>query len=239
MKFNISEIKSKHFFRPRWYSIIINPYFIARYYLAKKIKFFSKNVEEKKILDIGCGDKPYEVFFTRNKNEYVGIDVKGGGHNDEDKKVDKYYDGKTIPFQHETFDVVISTQVLEHVVDPDNLIKESYRVLKTGGILFLTMPFVWPEHEEPFDFNRFTSYHHENILSNNSFSIQSIKGTCGVFGVCGQLISAFIFESIKFKVLKLLVSVLICFPIQTVFILLDLIFRKAGITLDYAVIAKK
>jgi SAM-dependent methyltransferase len=233
------KIIKKIFFRPSWYDILINPYFIARYSLLKEIENFSKGVKNKKILDIGCGDKPYEDFFIKNENEYIGVDVRGGGHNNEDKKVDKYYDGETIPFDDEIFDIIISTQVLEHVKNPRQFIKESYRVLQDGGILFLTMPFVWPEHEKPFDFNRFTQYEHKNIFGGAGFDIKSIKSTCGVFGVCGQLISAFVFESIKFKVFKLVASVLICFPIQTIFMFFDLVFKKSGITLDYVVIAKK
>ncbi len=87
-----------HLFRPRWYSIFINPYFIARYFLLKEIRNFSNQFEScnKIILDVGCGIKPYESLFKNSK--YIGIDIEGGGHKDEFKKVDKYFDGKKFLF---------------------------------------------------------------------------------------------------------------------------------------------
>lgn len=233
----LKEKIKKTFFRPSWYHIFINPYFIARYHLAKEIRKFSKKIKNKKILDIGCGDKPYGVFFK--ENEYIGIDIKGGGHNEENKKVDRFYDGKLVPFENEKFDLVICTQVLEHAEDPNKLINESYRVLKLGGKLFLTMPFVWNEHEEPYDFNRFTKYQHQKVLNNNDFKIENLNKTCGIFGTCGQLISAFIFESTKINFLKIIFTIVFCFPIQLFFIFLDFIFRKSGITLDYIIVARK
>lgn len=229
------------FFRPPWWGIIGNPYFIARRGLYCSIKKYANTKKEKKlkILDIGCGDKPYQLLF--NDAEYIGIDITGGGHLDTAKQVDEYFDGKTIPMPDESFDIVICTQVLEHVEDSENLLMECHRVLKKDGELFLTMPFVWNEHETPFDFRRFTRYGHEQIFGKAKLTITSIESTTGVFRVCGQILSAFIFETLagKWILLKFLVSLLLCFPIQAVSIILDAIFRNSWITLDYVVHAKK
>lgn len=227
------------FFRPSWYAVLVNPYFIARYYLYNNIKNFAKTVGPAKILDVGCGSKPYKDLF--GTNEYVGIDIQGGGHLDEKKSIDAYFDGKTIPYGAESFDVVLCTQVLEHVEDPDALLRESYRVLKNNGIIYLTMPFIWPEHEVPYDFRRFTRFEHEKIFKDAGFKIEKIDSTCGVFGTCGQLISAYIFENLrKFSlVLAVIFAFLLCFPIQFLAIVMDTILRNNWITLDYVIIARK
>lgn len=240
MSKKIKEIINSHFFRPSWYSVIINPYFVSRRGLLNKIKKFSRDdFSGKVILDVGCGIKPYKNLF--NSNSYIGIDIDYGGHTNQAKVVDKFYDGVNIPYGDNSFDVIICTEVMEHVKDPEKLLSEISRVLKSGGLMFFSMPFVWNEHEVPYDFQRFTSFKHQSIFEKADLNIQSIKGTGGVFRVCGQLISAFIFERlfVKNKLLKLLSAVILCFPIQLIFVLLDSIFKNSWITLDYVIIAKK
>lgn len=229
-----------HFFRPEWYSILVNPYFIDRYSLYKNIRNFANTVAPRtKILDVGCGDKPYKHLFAQS--EYLGIEIAGGGHNDKEKKSDQYYDGKNIPFGDKIFDVVLCTQVLEHTEDPQGLTKEMYRVLKPGGRIFLTMPFIGNEHEQPYDFWRFTQFAHKKIMHEIGFTGVEIKPTCKFFSTLGQLTCSFIFESVQVRstALKLLLSLAILAPIQTLAILLDLIFKNSRITLNYAVTAKK
>lgn len=236
----IKEIINRHFFRPAWYSVIINPYFIARYGLLLKIKDFAKNdFSGKNILDVGCGIKPYKNLFK--SAVYIGIDIEGGGHHDQAKTVDKFYNGTEIPYPDSSFDAVICTEVLEHAAEPEKLLAEIKRVLKTDGQVFLTMPFVWNEHEIPYDFRRFTRYEHKRIFEKSGLAIQKLEETTGVFRVCGQLISAFIFERLflKNKPLKLLTAVALCFPVQVVAIILDFIFKNSWLTLDYVVTAKK
>lgn len=236
----IKGIINRHFFQPAWYSVIINPYFIARRGLLLKIKKFSKaDFSNKNILDIGCGIKPYQDLF--NAASYIGIDIEDGGHSNQAKVVDKFYNGVDIPYPNNSFEIVICTEVLEHVKEPEKLLTEIKRVLKTDGQVFLTMPFVWNEHEIPYDFNRFTRYQRRMIFEKSGLNIRSLEETTGVFRVCGQLISAFIFERlfIKNKPLKLLTAVILCFPVQILFIFLDFIFKNSWLTLDYAIIAKK
>ncbi|CEG13819.1 Methylase/methyltransferase [groundwater metagenome] len=241
MKEKIKTIGLAHYFHPKRYSIFINPYFIARYTLLREIKIFSNKFSgrSKRILDVGCGIKPYEFLFKNS--EYIGIDIEGGGHREEYKKVDKYFDGKNIPFQNDYFDLVICTQVIEHTLEYEYLLKEIHRVLKKGGILLLTAPFVWNEHEVPHDFFRFTQYAHLNILKKLNFETEYIKPSCGFFSTIGQLLSAFFIENLGTKnlIIKFLVSFLICAPIQIFFIFWDKVFRNKWLTLDYFVIARR
>lgn len=237
-------------FRPRWYTIFLNPYFIARSRLYRAVAGFAKQGNpDAAILDVGCGIKPYRHLFAAQK--YFGIDIAGGGHSRNQKTVDKFFDGRHIPYPDGQFDLAVSIEVFEHVEDLQTLIQEINRVLKKEGSLFITMPFVWDEHERPYDFRRFTSFGHKQILENNGFDVASISKTTGIFATGGQLFSAFFFEffsalldkiKLKFRYsypLKKLFTLIICFPVQFFALLLDAVFSKKGITLDYVVIARK
>ena len=241
MKLNLRKIINKNLYCPAWYFIFINPIFIARYGLYNKIKDFARNdFSGKKILDVGCGIKPYKELFKKF-DQYLGIDIEGGGHSDKYKEVDKFYNGREIPFDDNFFDVAVCTQVLEHVISPESLLLEIRRTLKPGGQIFLTMPFIWNEHEIPYDFNRFTRYEHERIFKKSGFFIKSVTPTCGVFRVVGQLISSFISENLNFKnsLCNYLIFVFLCFPVQSIFIILDFIFKNRWLTLDYVILAEK
>ena len=230
----------ENFFRPRWYSVFINPYFINRNSLYLAIRNFAANTSPTaRILDVGCGIKPYRNLF---KNEqYTGIDIAGGGHDDEAKTVDAFYDGHTIPFPDNSFDTIICTQVLEHADDPEILVKECSRVLTPGGTAFFSMPFTYPEHEIPYDFRRFTRFEHKRLFHKNGFSTIDIQQTTGIFGTFAQLLVVWFFESIPFRapVLKGLLTLLIFAPIQIFGLALDFLTSKSGMTMDYVIILKK
>jgi SAM-dependent methyltransferase len=102
------------------------------------------------ILDIGCGSKPYSSFFKGKTKKYVGIDLTSNEY------VDCIAPAESLPFPSETFDVVISTQMLEHVKDPVKVIKEIYRVLRKGGVVFLSTHGIWEKHGSPDDYYRWT-----------------------------------------------------------------------------------
>ena len=120
------------------------------------VEGFSKTVVGgARVLDVGCGLRPYEVFFSHAK--YIGIDVAQSGRLAEGKKIDFEFDGVNIPFEDNSYDIVICTEVLEHAIQPESLLKEISRVLDSGGRLFLTVPFIWGLHELPFDFRRYTT----------------------------------------------------------------------------------
>lgn len=233
-------ILENNFFRPRWYSIFINPYFINRNSLYRAMRKFAKTTQgNSKIIDVGCGIKPYRHLFSTK--EYVGIDIQGGGHTDEAKTVDAFYDGLHIPFPDNSFDTAICTQVLEHATDPEILVREILRVLRPNSQIFISMPFIYPEHEKPYDFRRFTQFEHKRILEKNGFTQIEIHKTTGFFGTFGQLFVIFIFEGITFRasILKILLSIIFFAPIQIIALFLDLIIGKAGPTMDYVITARK
>ncbi|MFA6593806.1 MAG: class I SAM-dependent methyltransferase [Candidatus Buchananbacteria bacterium] len=111
--------------------------FVARYASADKL-----------VLDLGCGDAAYKDLFPRR----IGFDHRPGVN------VDVVGDAHQLPFADEKFDLILCTELLEHVHSPVVVIKEMKRVLKPGGLLLLTTRFVFPLHDVPNDYYRFTKY---------------------------------------------------------------------------------
>ena len=103
------------------------------------------------ILDIGCGEKPYYPLFAPWTQRYVGIDIEA--HAAIDCLVSPQ---DPLPFADASFALVLCTQVIEHVENPQSFIDEIHRVLKPGGTLYLSAPFVWEVHNYPNDYWRFT-----------------------------------------------------------------------------------
>lgn len=110
------------------------------------------------VLDVGCGDKPY-AHLLGNAENHVGIDVIPG------PKVDHLI-GPTEPwpFADNSVDNVIATQVLEHTAQYNFTLQEVGRVLKPGGLVVLSFPFLYNEHGSPHDFQRFTAHRARTLL---------------------------------------------------------------------------
>ena len=108
------------------------------------------------ILDIGCGESPYQHLVTGPEAHYVGIDIhdaaKFGYHNRDAVR----FDGRTISAPDGSIDHVLCTEVLEHVPDAGHLVAEMHRVLKKGGTGIITFPWSARYHYIPFDYHRFT-----------------------------------------------------------------------------------
>lgn len=153
---------------------LFNTWYIDRKAIYNFLKRESSNINGNNIiLDFGCGEKPYEALFG-GKN-YVGVDVKSSGHNNEKKKVDYYYNGVNLPFENEFFDIVLSTEVFEHVPDIMAILKEINRVTKPNGKIIISVPMVMHSHEEPYDFMRYTKYGLGLLLKKSGFCVDKIE----------------------------------------------------------------
>lgn len=149
-----------------------HPLYYIRKGLYNKISLYSRELNGR-LMDFGCGSKPYQSLFT-NVTEYIGLDYAGEGHSHEQESIDVYYDGKTIPFENETFDSVLSSEVFEHLFALQQLLPEIARVTKKGGKFLITCPFVWEEHEIPVDYARYTRFALQDMLEKNGFEIEVI-----------------------------------------------------------------
>jgi SAM-dependent methyltransferase len=128
------------------------------------------------ILDAGCGAQRYKPFFERSK--YIGQEHPiAGAKNKGLKKYDILCDVKRIPLDDCSIDAVLSTSSLEHFEHPDEFAKEAYRILKTGGRLFINAPFAYEEHEIPYDFQRYTRYGMKRLYEKAGFINVTVEPT--------------------------------------------------------------
>lgn len=105
--------------------------------------------KEVKIVDVGCGEKPYKNLFSPFAKHYVGVDIEG-------TDVDVIASAENLPFNENSFDIALSFQVLEHLENPEKSIREIRRVLKKGGVVFASTHGIWNYHPNPSDYYRWT-----------------------------------------------------------------------------------
>lgn len=223
-KFHKFYLKQRFF--PSFLSIFINPFYLTRKALLNEIKKISPSLNGN-LLDFGCGSKPYLNLFV-NIKEYVGVDMQNDAHDHSNEEVDVFYDGKILPFENETFQNVLSSEVFEHVPNIDDSIHEIFRVLKPNGKLLITTPFSFPEHEMPFDFRRLTHNGLIQILNENGFEIEYIKRYGKMNEVVGQIIAMGIHDIIysKNKYLNLVLNFIFISPIILLTIIFGFVLKK-------------
>jgi SAM-dependent methyltransferase len=152
-----------------------------------------------RVLDIGCGLQPYRSFLNPEVTEYVGVDREGPL-----SSPTVVGDAMSLPFPDESFDVVLSTQVLEHLPKPADAVREAVRVLRRGGRMIVTVPGVWPAHEVPYDYWRFTRYGVEELLRSHDIEPGEIRPLGGMWATLGQM---FNLEISRVRVLREIVPV--------------------------------
>jgi len=154
---------------------LTHPYYLSRSSLHKYISLHAASLNSP-LLDVGCGSMPYRDLFTQII-DYHGLEISQR-HSDFQNYATFWCDGKVIPLSNSTYQSVLCSQVLEHSANSSLTLLEINRILVVGGHLLLTMPFIWPEHEKPFDFQRFTSFGIKSHLNDAGFNIIEINKSC-------------------------------------------------------------
>ncbi|MCU1266083.1 MAG: Methyltransferase type 11 [Acidobacteria bacterium] len=135
------------------------------------------------LLDFGCGNNPYKALFSEKFTNYISADLPGN----ERAEVIIRSDG-TLPSFDDSFDCVLSSQVLEHVIDPALYLREAFRVLKPGASLILSTHGWWAYHPDPCDYWRWTIDGLRLQLETAGFEIVVTKGVFGPESVALQLL---------------------------------------------------
>ena len=130
------------------------------------------------VLDAGAGKGLYKHHFVYQNYEsadFCQIDKAYG-------EITYVCDLENIPVDSEKYDLVLLTQVLEHLPNPEKVLEELNRVLRPGGKLWLSTPLYYEEHELPYDFFRYTQYGLQHLLTKANFTPQKTEWLEGYFG---------------------------------------------------------
>lgn len=131
------------------------------------------------VLDVGCGSMPYRELIERSAERYDGLDVEV--RHPDVRYVASATDMHEVP--DDEYDTLLCSEVLEHVGEPEAALAEMARVVRPGGALVLSVPFLARLHEEPHDYYRYTEHGLEAMLGRNGFTVEQteITGSVGAF----------------------------------------------------------
>jgi len=142
-------------------------------------KRYCKQYIKGTVYDLGCGERPYEEDILKAADKYIGVDWSGTLHN---LKADIVSDlNKPLPIDSEIAATVTSFPVMEHLYEPQTMLNEAYRILKSGGNILITVPFQWWVHEAPHDYFRYTPYGLKYMFENSGFTVIKVIPSSGFF----------------------------------------------------------
>jgi SAM-dependent methyltransferase len=125
------------------------------------------------LLDLGAGNQPFKVWYSGLAEKCVSVDVTPA------PGLDVLSLAAPLPFRSDSFDTVLCTQVLEHVHDAEAVVSEIARILKPGGRVIITTPFLYPTHEAPFDFWRTTHLGLRSVLTRHGLEVDTVAAQGG------------------------------------------------------------
>lgn len=227
----------------------ISPYFVIKYYLVKDIQYIIKRYNlSGNLLDVGCGSKPYRSLFS-NIKKYRGIDFKDYSVNKDFSigKPDYYFRNdysKTLvlPFKNESFDNAVSFQVLEHHNNPATMLNELLRVIKSGGYVMISYPFLAGIHEAPKDYQRLTEFGLRKILKGKKCKLMEIKRQGSVFSVISNIANEHLNNFASRNKHFFFIAIIIYLPFllfQYLSLVLDKIIISDKIFINYLLLIKK
>lgn len=171
-------------------------YSIRRYYVdefyERNIRMFPKSVN---ILDIGGKKVRTRGQFDIEKHlmnvMYANIDSS--------TNPDYLCDGSNIPVKNNSFNVVICSEMLEHVREPTLILNEAYRILKPGGVLLICVPFLIGIHTDPYDYGRYTDYYWRTVLKEIGFDRIIIEKQGLYYSVLMDMLKLYTYQMRKEK----------------------------------------
>ena len=198
-----------------------------------------------RLLDVGCGDKPYQDVF-KNVSEYVGIDLSpevgiSNRPRSRFEEVDVFAKATELPFVDESFDAVLCTQVIAYIMHPDLFFLEASRVLKPEGVLIATFPMISPLFEVPHEYFRYTEFSFQEFCKNSALKVLTVEKMGGGWLAVGYLVRDFLYVDSQ-RVKNRFIGKFLYFVGDTIYSLLerlDRVDRHPHCPLNYMGIARK
>ncbi len=247
----IAEFFSKTPLHPQW---LLSRHGDSNYrYIASKINNAEINNAESNntksnnsVLDIGCGHKLIKNYIDNNI-KYYGLDYYKTAKDWYDSVPDIYGDAQALPIASASMVNVLLLDVLEHIPAPDRCIKEIDRILIPGGKLVLQVPFLYPLHDIPLDFHRWTKYGFESLFRDTGLTITAIDATGKPLETAGIMLNIALCKTLinaindKSPLLLLLLIVPILVPIINIVcaLLANFSSRDDFMPLNYRIVATK
>lgn len=197
------------------------------------------------LLDVGCGTKPYKKLFEPYITSYFGLEYspESGFRGN---AADFCGDAANLPMADECVDTILCTEVMEHIHDPESTIKEFARVLRPGGRIITTAPFIYPIHDK-YDFFRYSPDGLAAIMKRYGLEIEAVKPLSGTAVTLAIMINLYWYD-IGFIWTKWIYAIgvilrpllwLICFLINVVGRFLEAILPSEHLAFNHLTVAKK
>lgn len=218
---------------------LLSPSWLVKWIGEKEYKKYFQIHKRKRLLDIDCGSGEKKCVIPP-ETHYIGVDHLSTLH--DKSNVDIFCTAYELPFIRDTYDFVFCTGVLEHLEEPEQALREAYRVLKPHSYALYTIPLFWHLHEEPRDFYRYTKFGIQYLFEKAGFEIVELKVLSGFRVTFGSELNYYI-SSLARGPLGILIKPVIATN-NLLFFALDKVDRKINKgtgkwTWMYLVVAKK
>jgi len=193
------------------------------------------------VVDLGCGERPFERDIMQHADSYLGVDWGNTLH---ELRADVVADlNGPLPLSSELADHVVSFEVLEHLAEPGVMLREAHRLLRPGGELTLSVPFQWWVHESPWDYYRYTRHGLEYQLRKAGFEDVHIVPTSGFWSMWVLKLNYQLFRLVRGTAMRRLLMQLLLVPwwwiTQVLAPLADRVWPEENETVGYFATARK
>lgn len=131
------------------------------------------------LVDLGCGFVPMYGLYREHAKSITCLDWENSQH--PNPHLDGFADlTRPLNLSDDSFDTVILSDVIEHLPEVQPLFEECSRILRPGGRMLLNTPFLYPVHEAPFDFHRFTGYRIRGLAESSGFEVEHLAAFGGL-----------------------------------------------------------
>jgi SAM-dependent methyltransferase len=154
--------------------------------------FFAGTRQVGLLLDLGCGQRPYRFIYDAHCRRSLGADLPGAPFPRAGVDIECF--ATDVPLESGSVDVILCSEVMQDIAEPADLVREAWRLLRPGGTLLLTTPFMVPIADGPYDHYRFTEHGLRYLLGRQGFAIRRIDTVGDNFGT---LVAFFVKPQLK------------------------------------------